>query len=84
MLNGLGKYRDEAYAALRIVGGLLFAFHGLQKCFGAFTEHPQPEFLTQVWLGGWIELLGGLVVGLGLRTRLAAFLCSGTMAVAYT
>ena len=36
-----------------------------------------------MWFGGIIELVGGLLVMVGLQTRWAAFLASGTMAVAY-
>jgi len=39
--------------------------------------------VVQLWFGGIIELVGGVMVLLGLQTRAAAFLCSGTMAVAY-
>jgi putative oxidoreductase len=74
---------DFAYAALRIVAGAAFSFHGMQKMFGWYSDHPRPEFGTQMWLGGIIELLCGLLVAIGLFTRPAAFLASGTMAVAY-
>jgi putative oxidoreductase len=43
----------------------------------------QPPAWSQLWFGGIIELVGGLMVLLGLQTRAAAFLSSGTMAVAY-
>jgi putative oxidoreductase len=83
MLPKLLKPRAEAaYAALRIVSGLLFSFHGAQKMFGLFGG-TQPEVFTQVWVGGIIELVGGLAIALGLFTVWAAFLASGTMAVAY-
>jgi putative oxidoreductase len=81
-MNALRRYSEEAYALLRIVAGLMFAFHGVQKIFGVMTDH-QPEFLTQVWLGGIIELVGGTAIALGAYTQIAAFLCSGMMAVAY-
>ena len=71
------------YAALRIVSGLLFAFHGTQKLFGLFAKKAGPEMFTQMWFGGVIELVGGVFIALGLFTRPAAFLASGTMAVAY-
>lgn len=87
MLNGLKKYQPQIYALLRIVIGFLFAFHGAQKVLGVFREGFPPDFslplFSQVWFGGHIELIGGLLVMLGLWTRPAAFLCSGTMAVAY-
>jgi putative oxidoreductase len=87
MLDYLDRYKPQAYALFRIVFGLLFAFHGAQKALGLYREGFPPDFVltpfTQVWFGAWIELLGGALVMLGLWTRPAAFLCSGTMAVAY-
>ena len=79
----LEKCANHAYALMRIVTGLMFFFHGVQKILGVFSDHPQPLIWSQMWIGGIIELAGGLLVGLGLWTRLAAFLCSGEMAVAY-
>ena len=67
---------------MRVVAGLLFAFHGLQKIFGVLSDR-QPTFGTQVWFGGLIELVGGALIAAGLFTPWAAFLASGTMAVAY-
>lgn len=78
----LEPHADRLYAVLRIVSGLLFSFHGMQKILGIFTTK-MPAFGTQLWLGGMIELVGGLLLALGLFTRAAAFLASGTMAVAY-
>jgi putative oxidoreductase len=40
-----------------------------------------PAFI--IWIAGPIELIGGALVMIGLRTRWAAFLCSGLMAAAY-
>jgi putative oxidoreductase len=82
-MSSLQRYSEEAYALLRIVAGFLFAFHGAQKLFGVFSDHPQPEFLSQIWLGGIIELVGGVAIMLGAYTQVAAFVCSGMMAVAY-
>ncbi len=78
----LAPRADLAYAALRIVSGLLFAFHGLQKVFGVLSTF-QPPFGSQLWFGGVIELVGGLCIATGAFTRCAAFVASGTMAVAY-
>ncbi|MCI0585793.1 MAG: DoxX family protein [Planctomycetes bacterium] len=80
-MKWLEKYADHAYGLLRIVAGFMFCFHGAQKIFGLFGFSRPTD--NQIWVGGFIELLGGLAVGLGFRTRAAAFLCSGTMAVAY-
>jgi putative oxidoreductase len=73
---------DVAYPLLRIVAGGMFAFHGLQKLFGVMGSF-QPAAGTQVWFGGIIELGTGILVAAGLLTSWAAFLASGTMAVAY-
>jgi putative oxidoreductase len=82
-LHRLLSARTElVYAGLRAGTGLMFSFHGMQKIFGVLTEKP-PAFGTQVWLGGIIELVCGLAIAVGLQLRPAAFLASGTMAVAY-
>ena len=79
----MGRFREEAYALLRIVVGLLFLWHGAQKLFGFPKDAPSgaPDFV--IYVGGPIELVGGVLVMVGLFTRWAAFLCSGMMAVAY-
>ena len=81
-MKKLEKFTDHAYALTRIMTGFMFSFHGAQKILGFLSEF-QPPMGSQIWLGGMIELLGGLAVMLGFRTRWAAFLCSGEMAVAY-
>jgi putative oxidoreductase len=78
----LGKYADYAYILLRIATGFMLSFHGAQKILGVFSQF-QPPVGSQLWFGGIIELVGGLMVVLGFQTRAAAFLCSGMMAVAY-
>jgi putative oxidoreductase len=83
MLTFLNKFKNESYALLRIASGFMFAFHGIQKILGILSEHPQPSIGSQIWVGGIIELLGGFLILLGFKTRWAAFLASGTMAVAY-
>ena len=78
----LSPAQEPVYAAMRIIVGLLFAFHGLQKIFGMLSEF-QPPVGSQLWIGGVIELVAGLLIAFGLLTVWAAFLASGTMAVAY-
>jgi putative oxidoreductase len=78
-LNGQA---ETSYALLRIVAGSIFTFHGVQKILGVLTDH-QPDIGSQLWIGGVIELVCGVLIALGLQARWAAFLASGTMAVAY-
>lgn len=78
----LEKYTRHSYVALRGAAGAMFLFHGLQKVVGIFGAY-QPPLFSQLWIGGVIELVGGALIMIGLKARWAAFLCSGTMAVAY-
>ncbi|MBL8143455.1 MAG: DoxX family protein [Acidobacteria bacterium] len=78
----LAPFESTCYAALRFVAGFLMLFHGLQKLFGLFGGNVV-EALTQRWFGGLIELICGVMVAVGFFTSPAAFLLSGTMAVAY-
>jgi putative oxidoreductase len=78
----LSKYEQQIYAILRIVTGFLFLWHGSQKLLGfPHSSHPAPPFLE--YGAGSIELFGGILVMIGLWTRWAAFISSGTMAYAY-
>ena len=81
-MKWLEKHADTAYVLLRIMAGVLFTFHGAQKMFGILGGS-QPPMGSLPWFAGIIELFGGPAVALGLGTRVAAFLCSGEMAVAY-
>jgi putative oxidoreductase len=65
------------------MAGWMFAFHGAQKILGFLSQMPQPPVGSQLWIGGMIELVAGLLVAVGLFTHWAAFLSSGEMAVAY-
>lgn len=81
----LARMRPHALAALRIMTGLLFLAHGLVKLVG-FPEVEgmgRVELLSLTGIGGVIELVAGALVALGLFTRVAAFIASGEMAVAY-
>ena len=79
----LSPFADRAYAILRIVAGAMFAFHGVQKVFGVLGGQTVTSADPQKLLGAWIELIAGTAIALGLFTRIAAFLASGQMAVAY-
>lgn len=72
------------HALLRIVAGLLFMMHGGQKLFGWFAEGGGMGALSpQMMIAGWLELIGGILVMIGLVTRPVAFLLAGEMAFAY-
>ena len=79
----LREHEPRIYAAFRIVVGFLFLWHGMQKVFGWPGGMPAgaPPFI--IWTAGPIELVGGILVMIGLFTGPAAFLCSGLMAFAY-
>ena len=76
-------FETIAFVTLRIVSGLMFACHGAQKILGVLTDRPTAEPFSQIWVGGLIELVGGLLLAIGLCTRPVAILASGPMAVAY-
>ena len=80
-MNVLKKFEPTAYAALRIVFGFFFACHGASKILGILGGHKPHDVLG--WTGAGIELVGGILILIGLLTSLAAFICSGEMAVAY-
>jgi len=82
MQSLLAPYSPYFYALLRIVAGLLFAQHGVQKLFGLLGGTEQP-LMSQMGVAGIIETFGGLAIALGLFTSPVAFVASGQMAVAY-
>lgn len=79
-LHGLHAH---AYSLMRIVAGFLLACHGASKLF----EFPmtRPEGIPQIviYIAGPIELVGGLLVMIGLFAGWAALPCSVLMAFAY-
>jgi putative oxidoreductase len=84
MAEFMRPWSSQTYALLRIVAGLLFLWHGSQKLLGFPPLPPEVQMPAFVkFVAGPIELLGGILVMLGLFTRWAAFLCSGLMAFAY-
>ncbi|MGI8820444.1 MAG: DoxX family protein [Chthoniobacterales bacterium] len=83
MNSTFGKYSGYVYAIMRIVLGLLFACHGGQKILGFPPAAKAMPLDTLGMVGGYIELICGFLIALGLFTRPAAFLASGMMAVAY-
>ena len=81
MLDRLAPY---SLSVLRIVAAFIFLLHGTQKLLG-FPEATRgmPEFLSLLWVAGALELVGGVLLLVGLFTRPTAFVMSGLMAFAY-
>ena len=78
------RWAPTAIAVLRIVTALLFIEHGTAKLFG-FPDSGMgsPDVWSLPWVAGWMEVVGGLMLLIGLFTRPVAFLLAGQMAVAY-
>jgi putative oxidoreductase len=81
----LETWSPRVLAAVRIITALLFIEHGLMKLVGfpaavPGLPTPLPAILVAAAL---IEIVGGALIAVGLFTRIAAFICSGQMAVAY-
>jgi putative oxidoreductase len=79
----VGKYEPQIYALLRIVAGLMFAMHGMQKLFGFPGNQPTVPIASLFGIAGVIELVCGILIAIGLFAGYAAFIASGEMAVAY-
>jgi putative oxidoreductase len=77
----LGTWSPEVLSVMRIVAALCFLEHGMQKLFGFPSAGPPmtPVFYVE----GFLEAVGGLLLLLGVYTRLVAFVLAGDMAVAY-
>ena len=78
----LSKYSNQIYALMRIVIGILFFSHGVQKA-NALLSGAMSFSSTLLVLACIIELVTGFLIIIGLQVRWAAFIASGEMAVAY-
>lgn len=87
MLNGIlpASWQGYTHAALRIVSGLLFLEHGTAKLFSIPNMDEMLKSMpgAMVTGTGLADLLGGLLIVLGIYTRTVAFVLSGYMAAAY-
>ena len=81
--NRLASYSSPVLSAFRIVFGLLFMLNGSMKIFGWPLGTAIPVGTWPFWWAGLIEFVTGLLITVGLFTRIAAFIASGQMAVAY-
>lgn len=78
----LRPWAPHILSILRILAALSFFTHGTQKLFGWPAEFPYPlnGLLTTA---AWLEVVGGLLLAIGLFSRPVAFVLSGLMAAAY-
>jgi len=81
----IGRFSPQVFAIFRIVTGLLFACHGAQKLLGwpPMAGGGGGSLPPIIVASGVIELVGGLMIAVGLLTGWVAFICSGEMAAAY-
>jgi putative oxidoreductase len=77
----MSRLRELTFALFRIVTAFLYACHGAQKMFGAFGGQEMHHGI--LFWAAWIEIIAGPLIGIGLFTRVAAFIASGEMATAY-
>ncbi|MCZ6890509.1 MAG: DoxX family protein [Gammaproteobacteria bacterium] len=83
MAKFMVPFTGQTYALLRIVTGFLFLWHGAQKLFDFPTDAREGMSAFIMYGAGGIELIGGVLVMIGLFTRWTAFICCGFAAVAY-
>lgn len=79
----LANYSSPLLSLFRIIAGLMYTLHGTMKIFGWPIGEAVPVGTWPIWWAGIIELVAGLLITVGLFTRIAAFIAAGEMAVAY-
>ena len=80
----MASWSPRMLSVLRIMTGLLFLEHGTQKLLNFPPRaNPGPALLSLLGLQGLIELVGGILIVIGLFTRSVAFILAGDMAIAY-
>ena len=80
----LNAWQPRVLSILRIVAGLLFLQHGLVKLFGFPMPFPNPVgTFSMLWFAAAIEIVGGILLILGIFSRWVAFILAGEMAFAY-
>jgi putative oxidoreductase len=85
MNDTFAAWTPRALSVLRIITGLLIIQHGMGKIIGfpAFPAYANVQPLSLIGAAGFIELIGGALLILGLWTQPVAFILSGEMAFAY-
>ena len=81
--DNTSRWTPYLLSVLRIAVGLLFFQHGAEKIWGFAGGRIDRNFATMHGFAGPLEVIGGLLIALGLLTRTSAFILCGEMAVAY-
>ena len=82
-MDFLSKYSSQILGITRIMTGLLFMEHGTTKHLNFPPGDMHPAITSLPGTAGVIEIVAGALIALGLFSRCAAFVASGTMAFAY-
>ena len=85
MIEALAAWTPRALSLLRIITGLLIIQHGMAKIIGfpVFPMYANVQPFSLIGAAGFIEMIGGALLILGLFTRPVAFILAGEMAFAY-
>ena len=79
----LAGYHSPVLSIFRIIFGLMYTLHGAMKLFGWPLDTKVPVGTWPFWWAGLIEFVLGILITIGLFTRIAALIASGEMAVGY-
>lgn len=79
----LSPHAPAVLSLFRVIFGLLFLCHASTHLFGWPSGPAAPAGMWPYFYAGVIELVAGVLITLGLFTRIAAFFASGTMAFAF-
>jgi len=77
------QLEDFLYCLFRIFIGSMFFLHGAQKIFGWFSDQGPVALSSLFGVAGIVEVITGILIFVGLWTRIAAFFAAGQMVVAY-
>lgn len=77
------SWQPKILSVLRFMTGFLFLWHGTQKILGFPPSGREGDLPTIAVIAGILELVGGILVMVGLFTRWTSFVMSGLMAFAY-
>ena len=83
LTSRLNGWAPNVLSVLRIIAGLLYLSHGTSKLLAFPSTGFTPPLMSLLGLAGTIEIVGGVLIVIGLFTRPAAFIVSGELAFAY-